>query len=320
MADQHNHDQHSGHGHAQHEGHEHGAEASDGRLRWALALTAGFMAVELFAGLYSGSLALLADAGHMLTDAASLALALYAVAASRRGADDRRTYGYGRARVLAAFVNGLSLLLIAVWIAVEAAQRLRDPVAILAIPMLAVAITGLAVNVIAYLILRGGSDLNTRGALAHVLGDMLGSVAAIAAAGIILATGWTPADPLLSVVVAALIVRTGWRITRESAHTLLEGSPPGFDVTRIEMELNSLPGVAGVHHVHVWSLADDKPIVTLHAHLAEGADRQRALTVILERLRERLGIEHATVQLEEGGCAEPSGAEDCHGSGGPGVS
>ena len=315
MADQHRHDQPSGHGHGGHEGHDHGLEASGDRLRWALAFTAGFMVVEVLAGFYSGSLALLADAGHMLTDAASLALALYAAAVSRRGADDRRTYGYGRARVLAAFVNGLALLLIAAWIAVEAVQRLRDPLEILAVPMLAVAITGLAVNVIAYLILRGGSDLNTRGALAHVLGDMLGSVAAIAAAGIILATGWTPADPLLSVVVAALIVRTGWRITRESAHTLLEGSPSGFDVARVAIELRDLPGVASIHHVHAWSLADDKPIVTLHAHLTEGADRQHALTAILERLRERLGIEHATVQIEEGGCAEPSGADDCHGTG-----
>lgn len=238
------------------EGYDHAVAASDTRLKWALGLTAGFMGLEVFAGLWSGSLALLADAGHMLTDAGSLALALYAAKASRRSPDLRRTYGYGRARVLAAFVNGLSLLLIAAWIAIEAVQRLREPIPILAGPMLGVALAGLAVNVVAYLILRGGSDLNSRGALAHVVGDLLGSVAAIGAAVVILTTGWIPADPLLSVAVAVLIVRTGWRITRESAHALLEGSPMGYDVDLVrESLLRTIPGLVDVHHVHAWTVA-----------------------------------------------------------------
>jgi cobalt-zinc-cadmium efflux system protein len=296
-----------------HEGHGHGADAGDGRLCWVLALTVGFIGVEALAGLWSGSLALLADAGHMFTDAASLALALYAAATSRRAPDQHRTYGYGRARVLAAFLNGLSLLVIAAWIAYEAVQRLRDSPHILAGPMLLVAVLGLAVNVIGYLILRGGADLNTRGALAHVLGDLLASVAAIVAASIILATGWMAADPLLSVVVAVLIVITGWRITRESAHVLLEGTPPGFDEGRIEAEMMGVQGVTSIHHVHVWSLADDKPIVTLHAQISAGTDRQVALTEILNRLRERFRCEHATVQIEEGACAEPSGVDECQG-------
>lgn len=286
-----------------HDGHRH--EASAGRLRWAFALTAGFMLVEVVAGFYSGSLALIADAGHMLTDAASLALALYALAVSRRGADHRRTYGYGRARVLAAFVNGLFLLLIALWIIVEAAQRLFSPVPVLAGPMLAVACAGLLVNVVAFLILRGDSDLNTRSALAHVVGDLLGSVAAILAAAIIMATGWTAADPLLSVVVAALIVRTGVRISRESAHTLLEGSPAGLSTDQIEAEVRQVPGVSGVHHVHLWSLTGESPMVTLHARVVDGSDHQQVLASILERLRTKLGIGHATVQIEEGECIEP---------------
>lgn len=295
---------------AEHSGHDHAHDAGGSRLRLALGLTAGFMLVEVVAGLYSGSLALLADAGHMLTDAAALALALYAIAVGGREADPRRTYGYARARVLAAFVNGLSLLLIAVWITAEAVQRLWQPVEILAGTMLAVACAGLVVNVAAFLVLRGAADLNTRGALAHVVGDMLGSVAAIMAASVIWLTGWTPADPLLSVLVAGLIARTGVRITREAGHTLLEGSPPAFDVSRVEAELSGLPGITRVHHVHVWSLTGEQALVTLHAGVASGVDRQQVLMAILARLRDRLGVRHATVQVEGPDCAD--GVSDLH--------
>jgi cobalt-zinc-cadmium efflux system protein len=306
---------HGAAGHAQEHGHghDHGAGAGEGRLRAALALTAAFMLAEVVAGVWSGSLALLADAGHMLTDAGSLALALYAANAGRRAADPRRTYGYGRARVLAAFVNGLLLLLVAAWIVFEAVGRLREPLHVLAGPMLVVAAVGLAVNVAAYLILRGGTDLNSRSALAHVIGDLLGSVCAIGAALIILGTGWMPADPLLSVLVALLVARTGWGITRESAHVLLEGTPAGFDAARIEAELSGLAGVAGVHHIHVWALADDQPLVTMHAQLTPGAERQAALDTILDRLRVGLGCAHATVQLEEGPCPDAQGGSGCHG-------
>lgn len=305
MADQHHRDEHSDHGHGGHEGHDHGVAASDARLRWTLVLIASFMGVEVIAGLWSGSLALLADAGHMLTDAASLALALYAAAASRRIADERRTYGYGRARVLAAFVNGLSLLLIAAWIAFEAAQRLFEPVAILAGPMLAVACGGLAVNLIAYWLLRGGSDLNARGAMAHVLGDLLGSVAAIVAAGIILATGWTPADPLLSVAVAALIVRTGWRITKESTHVLLEGIPDRFDVRQLKQSLmDAIPDVHDVHHVHAWTVAADAAFVTLHIRVAQTTLPDTITAAVRKHLAERFGYQHVTVQVECEDCGE----------------
>ena len=288
------------------DGYDHAVSASDTRLKWALALTAGFMGLEVVAGLWSGSLALLADAGHMLTDAGSLALALYAAQASRRTPDARRTYGYGRARVLAAFVNGLSLLLIAAWIAIEAVQRLQEPVTILAGPMLGVALAGLVVNVLAYLILRGGSDLNSRGALAHVVGDLLGSVAAIGAALILLTTGWSPADPLLSIAVALLIVRTGWRITREAAHALLEGSPIGHDAERVrDSLLQTIPGLLDVHHVHAWTVASGDIYFSLHVRASEGLSVDGVAADVQALLRTEFGARHVTVQVEFELCASP---------------
>jgi cobalt-zinc-cadmium efflux system protein len=289
---------------ASHGDHDHG-QASGTRLRWALVLTSVFMVLEVAAGLWSGSLALLADAGHMLTDSAALALALFAVVVSRRPADERRTYGYGRMRVLAAFVNGLALFAISGWIVIEAARRLVSPVAILAGPMLAVAVAGCLVNVVAYLILRGGTDINTRGAVAHVLGDLLGSVAATVAAVIILATGWMPADPLLSIVVAALIVRTGWHVTRESGHALLEGSPPDFDAGTIERSLlDAIPELSGVHHLHAWTVGGDDSYVTLHVCAADTMRPDSAVARVQTHLAERFGYRHVTVQVEYGACAD----------------
>ena len=287
-----------------HHDHDHG-HPTGARLRWALVLTTAFMVLEVVAGLFSGSLALLADAGHMLTDAAALALALIAVIVSRRPADERRTYGYGRMRVLAAFVNGLALFAIAGWIVIEAVHRLNAPVAILAGPMLAVALAGFAVNVIVYRILRGGTDINTRGALAHVLGDMLSSVAAMAAAAIILATGWTPADPLLSLVVAALIVRTGLRVTRESGHALLEGTPDDFDAMQVERSLlEAIPELHGVHHVHAWTVGADDSYVTLHVCAADSLGPDAAVARVQTHLAGRFGYHHVTVQVEYGACGD----------------
>jgi cobalt-zinc-cadmium efflux system protein len=286
--------------------HDHNHDRATGaRLRWALALTTTFMAIEVVAGLWSGSLALLADAGHMLTDSAALALALFAVVVSRRPADERRTYGYGRMRVLAAFVNGLGLLVIAAWIVVEAASRLRSPVTILAGPMLAVAVAGFVVNVIVYLVLRRGTDINTRGALAHVLGDLLGSVAAILAAAVILATGWTAADPLLSIVVAVLIVRTGWHVTREAGHALLEGTPPDFDAAKVERSLlDAIPELQSVHHVHAWTVGADDSYVTLHVCAIDTLGPDSAVARVQTHLADRFGYRHVTVQVEYGACLD----------------
>lgn len=266
------------------------------------------MVVEVVAGLLSGSLALIADAGHMLTDSASLALAYAAIRISARPADPRRSYGYDRLQILAAFVNGISLLFISLWIVVEAARRLFNPVEILAGPMLAVAIGGFVVNLAMFAVLHGGDhkNLNMSGAIAHVLSDLAGSAAAIIAALVILYTGWTPADPLLSALVAVMILRTGWRVARQSAHVLLEGTPDNFDMVKLAADLpREIAGVCDIHHVHVWMLTPEKRMMTLHARLDVDADADRATRDIGAWLRQRHGIVHATVQIERGGCAEP---------------
>ncbi len=276
-------------------------------MLWALLLTGGFMVAEAIGGALSGSLALLADAGHMLTDTAALGLSWYAFRISRRAATPQRSYGHARFQILAALINGGSLLGIAAWIAVEAIRRLFEPVGILGGPMLAVAVLGLAVNVLAFLILSGGSreSLNVRGAALHVLGDLLGSVAAIAAAVVILLTGWTPIDPILSVLVALLVVRSAWLVIRQSWHVLMEGAPAGLDVPRLRRELAAaVPGVLDVHHVHAWSLTPERPLLTLHAAIDQSADHDEVLHGLQRALRDLFGIEHATIQVERSACTD----------------
>lgn len=267
----------------------------------AAALTCGFMAAEAIGGLLTGSLALLADAGHMLTDAVALVLAYTAYRMSERPGTSRMTYGFDRLKILVAYTNGLTVLAIALWIMAEAVGRTLTPSPVLGGPMLIIAALGLVVNVVVFLILRGGdrSSLNLRGATLHVLGDMLGSVAAIAAAAIILVTGWLPADPLLSALVALLLVRSAWKLMRESGLILLEGAPPHIERNEVAEDLAAhAEGVADVHHMHVWSLDGRQLMATLHARLAENADAERAIAGIKTRLREEHGIQHATVEVE----------------------
>ncbi|MDQ2081125.1 cation diffusion facilitator family transporter [Xanthobacteraceae bacterium Astr-EGSB] len=223
------------------------------RLIGALLLTGGFMLVEAAGGLLSGSLALLADAGHMLTDVGALALAYVGVHMAKQPGDPQRTYGYARLEVLAAFTNGVALLGLAAWILIEAAIRFFEPVRILSGTMLVIALVGLVVNVASYLVLHSGEEgnINIQGAMVHVLGDILGSLAAIVAALVIRFTGWLPIDPLLSALVACLIIRSGWDITRRSGHILLEGAPDSVDRDRIRRDLAALPGVTSVDHIHV---------------------------------------------------------------------
>jgi cation diffusion facilitator family transporter len=214
-----------------------------------MVLTGGFMGIEVVGGLVSGSLALLADAGHMLTDFAALGLAWFAFRIARRPPDQRRSYGYHRIQVLAAFVNGIVLVAVVGWILVEAVGRLLAPVEVLGGVMLAVAVGGLLVNIAAFALLHGGDrdNINLRAAAIHVLGDLLGSAAAILAAGVILGTGWMPIDPLLSVLVALLILRSSWLIIKKSAHILLEGTPDWLDVGRLRADLVAqVPGVEDV--------------------------------------------------------------------------
>ncbi len=282
------------------------------RLLGALCLTGGFMVVEAIGGVLSGSLALLADAGHMLTDTAALGFACIAVLVAKRPIDTERTYGYHRFPVLAAHVNAITLLLLVTWIAVEAVARIRQPVEILEGPMLAVAVIGLLVNLAAFRILHGGEtdSLNVRGAQLHVLGDLLGSVAAIVAALTIMATGWTPIDPILSLLVAVLILRSAVSLLRQSGHVLMEGRPEHLDVADVVRTITeAVPEVSAVHHVHIWSLSPDRPMMTFHARVDRSADHDHVLERVLATLRERFGIRHATVQLEHERCEVPRECE-----------
>ncbi len=309
--DDHNDDHHHASRQHAHGGHSHhSANTSAQRLGWALAVLLAFTLLEAFGGWWSNSLALLSDAVHMAADSAALGLALFAQRIAMRPANARLSYGWQRSPALAAFVNGLALLALTVWVVVEAALRLFKPEAVEAGWMLAIALAGGVANVAVFVVLSGGASLNERGARAHVLGDLLGSGAAVLAAVIILTTGWTVADPLLSLFVSAMILRTGWAITRDSAHVLLEGTPAGFDEAAVREELAELPDITGVHHVHAWSLSGEQTLVTLHAQLRVGADADATLHAVHHRLREHLGIAHATVQLECGDCADAQHASE----------
>ena len=312
---------HHSHAHGDHE-HEHGHghdhvhshdQAGERRLQLAFGILATFTLIEALGGWYANSIALLAEAAHMLADSASLVLAIIAIRVGRRPASLRRTYGHRRYQPLAAFVNGQVLLLLTLWVVYEAVLRLMERPAVNGRLMLGIALIGGVANLTAFLALAGARSLNERGARAHVLSDLLGSAAASIAAVVILATGWSVADPLLSLVVSALIFRSAWGLTRESAHVLLEGAPAGCDVQDVESELlGHVPGLVGVHHVHVWSMTGERPTVTLHANLASGSRHGEVIAAIHARLEERLRVEHTTVQIEEeGDCDTP----DCGPSG-----
>lgn len=297
---------HHHHHHDHAHGHSHGPEVSQDNSRrvfLVMLLTGGYMLVQVAGGILSGSLALIADAGHMLSDTAALGMAWLAFRVARRPADAKRSYGWHRVEVLAAFVNGLALFVLVAWIGVEAAQRLWQPQPVAGLPMLAVAAVGLLVNVVAFVILHRGSreNVNLRGALLHVLGDLLGSAAAIVAAVVIMATGWSPIDPLLSVLVALLIVRSAWNLVKRSAHILLEGTPSHLPPGEVRTVLEAaIPEVVDVHHVHAWSLTVERSLMTLHVRVAPGADRDAVLERVQSKLHARYGVDHVTVQIEGG--------------------
>ncbi|KZX52491.1 cation diffusion facilitator family transporter [Qipengyuania flava] len=264
-------------------------------------LIATFMVVEVVGGLMSGSLALLADAGHMLTDAAALALAYAAFRFGQRAADARRTFGYLRFEVVAGLVNALLLFAIVGWIAYEAWERFQQPAPVLAGPMFGVAIAGLLVNVLVFWILtRGDSEhVNIKGAALHVMGDLLGSVGAVVAALVIYATGWTPIDPILSVLVSLLVLRSAWKLAAKSLHILLEGAPDGATPDMIERHLiERVPGIAKVSHVHVWSITSGRVLATLHVRPGNDADARAVVQAVERTLRADFEIEHATVAVD----------------------
>ncbi len=286
----------------------HAHAGSQRRVTIALVLTGTFMLVEVVGGILSGSLALLADAGHMLTDTMALGLSAMAFHVSRRPPDGSLTYGYQRFQILAAFVNGLSLLVIVGWIVFEAFSRFLNPREIMAETMLVVATAGLVVNLISFAVLHTGDrdNLNMRGAALHVAGDLLGSVAAIAAAIVIIYTGWMLIDPLLSIAVAGLILRSAWSLVKRSAHVLLEGAPEWLDVAAMQQHIiSNVPDVDGIHHVHIWGLTPQQLMLTMHVTVGGPVESQSAVVRdVKSLLQQKYGIGHSTVEIEVDGCAD----------------
>lgn len=275
------------------------------RLLAAFLVTAVFMVAEVAGGILSGSLALLADAGHMLTDAAALLMALLAVQFAQRKPNARHTFGLLRLTTLAAFVNAIALVVITVLIVWEAIVRFRHPEPVAGGFMLTIAVAGLLANLLSFWLLHRGSEeknLNVRAAALHVLGDLLGSVGAIAAALIIIYTGWTPIDPILSILVSVLVLRSAWALMKESIHELLEGAPPSLDVDKLKRALTQgIPEIRNVHHIHLWQVGE-KPVMTLHVHVIPPYDHDALLHRIHDWLHDHYQIEHATVQMEYQSC------------------
>jgi len=268
-------------------------------LRIALGLTAALLVVEVIGGILSNSIALLADAGHMLTDVAALALALFVAWFTKQPSTPQKTFGYLRWEILAAFVNGATLLLISAWILWEAVLRLRAPEPISGGLMLGVAVAGLIVNIIAARVLvRGSSDnLNARGAYLHVLGDLLASVGTVAAAIAIRYTGWLVADPIASILTTVLIMRGAWLLVRESVDILLESTPAHIPVPAVRGQLEAIPGIESVHDLHVWAVTPAVVSMSAHCIVREPAQHQHVLEHIHDAMR-LFGIEHVTIQLE----------------------
>lgn len=290
-----------------HSGHSHAPQVSAGNERAVLIglmLTGTFMIAEVIGGVLSGSLALIADAGHMLTDTVALFLAWLGFRLGRRPADARRSFGYSRLEVLAGLINALTLFALVGWIAYEAVQRFLEPHEVLAGPMFVVAVLGLLVNLTVFWVLsRADADhVNIKGALLHVLGDLLGSVGAIAAAIIIWLTGWMPIDPILSVLVSLLILRSAWALLMRTFNILMEGAPDGFEPDRLQADLAAaIPGLAGVGHLHVWSLSSGQTMATLEIRLEPGADPAAITQAVRRTLLEDHGVNHATIEIDWNG-------------------
>lgn len=296
---------HSHHGHSHafgSEGRAHPETAAGGAtptrvLTIALVLTAGFGIVEAVGGWLAGSLALISDAGHMATDAAAFLVALMASRIARRPPSGQASYGYARAEVLAAFINALLMLALIVWISVEAVSRVLSPVPVAGPAVMVVAAIGLAVNiVVAMLLARDRTNLNMRGALLHVLGDLLGSVAALVAGAVVWFTGWMPIDPILAIAVALLILRSTWTLLQQTTGVLMEGVPAHLSFDAIGRALAALPGVTGVHDLHVWTMSSDRVALSAHVTLESGELWPRTLAAAQRMLTRDFGIDHVTLQ------------------------
>ena len=269
-------------------------------LIWALVLTSTYLVAEVIGAIVTGSLALLADAAHMLTDVGGLALALLAIWFASRPATPSRTYGYLRTEVLAALANAVVLLLITVYILYEAYQRFFEPPEVLSAPVLVVAVVGLIVNLISMRLLAAGSEesLNLKGAYFEVLADMLGSIGVIISALIIMFTGWTLADPIVGAAIGLFIIPRTWILLSQAVHILIEGTPAGMDLSKLDEGLRAIDGVTDVHDTHVWTITSGFDAMSCHLVVADGADTQAVLLAAREFLHESFGIDHTTIQIE----------------------
>lgn len=287
-------------------GHNHAAGANSRMLAWALALTTTFLVAELIGAFVFDSLALLSDAAHMFTDAAALAIALAAVKIGQRPADDTRTFGYRRFEILAAAFNALLLFAVAGYVLWEGVARFFDPVEVESTGMLVVATIGLLVNLVAMRLLAAGKDasLNVKGAYLEVWADMLGSVGVIAGALVIMATGWSWVDPLVAIGIGLWVLPRTWTLLRDTTHVLLEGVPRGIALGDVRAVIAGVPGVAGVHDLHVWSVGGDDANASVHVRVGSGADADMVRCAVAELLAARFGIDHATIQTEREGCED----------------
>ncbi len=280
--------------------HSHGT-TNETRLKWALALTSTYLVAEAIGGFLTNSLALISDAGHMLTDVAALAVSLLAIRIAKRPADARRTFGYHRFEILAAAVNAAALFAVAAYILYEAYGRLRTAPEVQSQAMLIVAVIGLLVNIASMRILASGSEssLNVRGAYLEVWSDMLGSVGVIAAALIIRYTGWSRIDPIIAVLIGLWVLPRSWTLVSESVNVLLEGVPEGFTLAEIENALMSVPGVGTVHDLHIWAITTGKNSLTAHLTISDSYDAETVMRKATDLLRQRFAITHTTLQTEQ---------------------
>ncbi|WP_152395609.1 cation diffusion facilitator family transporter [Paenibacillus guangzhouensis] len=294
----HSHDHHHGHGHS----HDYGREGNKKGLIIALSITAGIMLLEFFGGLMTNSLALLSDSGHMLSDTSSLILSLVAIWFATRPASPNKTYGYYRFEILAALFNGVTLFAIAGFITWEAIQRFNNPPEVASGSMMLIAAVGLLANLIsAWALMRKGdvkNNVNLRSAYLHVIGDALGSVGAILAGIVMWVFGWYIADPIISVVVAILILRSAWGVIKHTVHILMEGAPITVDQDKVKEELERIVGVINVHDLHIWTITSNLDSLTCHMLIEDDQDSQRILQDAIHLIEEKFKIQHTTIQIE----------------------
>ncbi|WP_042353998.1 cation diffusion facilitator family transporter [Bacillus rubiinfantis] len=306
------HHHHHGHAHGHGHSHSHAHTSNKKALLSAFLLIAAFMIVEVIGGLLTNSLALLSDAGHMLSDAAALGLSFFAIRLGEKQVSQEKTYGYKRFEIIAAALNGLTLLAISLFIFYEALQRFFAPPEVQSTGMLTISVIGLVVNIVAaWILMKGDKDenLNVRSAFLHVIGDMLGSVGAIIAALLIMFFGWGIADPIASVIVAVLILISGWRVTKDSFHILMEGAPTEIDGNEVKAALGKIPLVKEVHDLHIWTITSGYPVLSCHITIADNGIHDDILAQSQKILHDHFHIEHSTVQIEKeaNGCPSPHG-------------